>query len=349
MSEWAEQYPNDFFSVLESKCRSLGFVYHNKCPINIGHRRLVESGLLQSLNDYLLELFSNSCSSMSEAAMVASAVVCEFPWPDDWVCRVGLVTGCAGSGKSRVLKEVYGDDSIILVPNKLMLDPYRGKRVFTVWEMLTKGLEFSVRPMRTLLVDEFTRYHLGEIFFLAAKYGIRNVVLFGDHFQRSQRRNGSILLASIPVLAHSNVSHRIPKHTQPLLVRFGFDIVCEGKNKGVTELCHLYNEEIPYDYFVLAFSDKTASMLVEADISCQLVAGCQGREFDNVCLVVCGTDLVGIDQEELFVGLTRHKKSLRIMADEDALATLSSGELVKLDGLVSDGNSTGPFSDPKAR
>lgn len=253
---------------------------------------------------------------------------------EDWYCRVGIVQGCAGSGKTTGLLKARdanpGRTIVVAHDSNSLNDVFHGvSGVYTPLDLLTRNEKFS--EPHVLLVDEYTKMHMCEILCCAAFVDARVVVLFGDPKQGLSSEDGSELHYSFPVLAKSNVTHRLPKSGVDFLNRVtGSNMkAAPGAAEGSFEQGPI-EDDIPEDAVVLVFSE-TSKRILEAQMDgIRLVSEVQGCTFDRVALYIFESDCQQMADPNLMeVALTRHRVELVLRFESADLYAKLVNRMVK--------------------
>nr|WKB14783.1 triple gene block protein 1 [Wheat yellow stripe virus] len=291
LSSWARENPDDFFSILEMEVKEAGYTWHDLAPARTSWEKLKESGATDNYIDLLTnESFDKPCRNGQDVSAIKLSKTTGSDVPNEWSCRIGLVIGSAGSGKSTLIKKIMDEKvdsrAVLALPNKhLLTGVYSGRLgVFLIDDLFTREVEYS--KYRTMIIDEFTRVHMCEILVLAAILGVKNVVCFGDPGQNLNFKAGSVANYNFPVLASSYTAHRYGEATADILNK------CNGGGKPVVGNKGVKDEwtfeelmgKIQEMSTILTASEQSRAYLLEDDIEAQTWDEVQGQTFDVVTI-----------------------------------------------------------------
>lgn len=142
--------------------------------------------------------------------------------------------------------------------------------------------------------------------------------MFGDPKQGLGHGDGSETHYSFPVVAKSNICHRLPKSGVDFLNKCTGGNAKYGANteEGTIDKGEI-NDGIPDDATVLALTPESRDILSEDIDDVVLVSEIQGSEWDVVVLYIFHHDLDAMrDPDLLTVALTRWKKTLCIRFED---------------------------------
>nr|AMQ23298.1 hypothetical protein [Mangifera indica latent virus] len=348
-SLWSKDNPNDIFSKCEEVCRSAGFNWIGCKPRKISWSDLVNSKMIEDYKNHLQDVIAESgCdTTITINGHILSNLLNlekDDSFKENWHARVGLISGCAGSGKSTIIRRLCEDRFVeLIVPNCNIRDNFMDcclAKTPVESHLITTRMDDS----KVIIVDEFTLFHTCEIMLVAMIRNVRNIICFGDFGQNLQIRNGSMGFSGIPVLGDSRQSHRVPKHSQWLVDKLNLNFTCVGKGLGTTEILDT-DEMVPAGYKVLCLSNTTLEWVMNSGIEASLVSDNQGLQFEDVCVIINDDDVEHVsDLGMMTVCVSRHMRNLRILAEFNALSVINNGGVDKINAKYSkDVDSTRPF------
>nr|QII15663.1 triple gene block protein 1 [Wheat stripe mosaic virus] len=251
-----------------------------------------------------------------------------------WAAKVGIVEGCAGSGKTTALlkcKEALGAKALVITHStEQLMRAFHGiSAVYTPLDVMTREENYS--EPHVLLVDEYTKLHMCEIICCAAFLGCRSVFLFGDAKQGLSHGLGSEKHYSFSIIAKSDTCHRLPEAGRDFLNKTTGRDVKGGKNKkkGSVDCGDIY-QRIPHDAAILCFTPETKKRIERELSGVVLVSDAQGATYENVALFIYKCDLQAMrDPNLLEVALTRQKNELVVCFESQELYAMLVNQMVK--------------------
>ncbi|BAP18645.1 putative triple gene block 1 [Gentian ovary ringspot virus] len=316
----------DIASVVSSCCVEAGFEPTGSPLRKFPKDYFEKTGLKDNYIGYLIEkCLPAACDSQKELIeRKINMVNCLMAEKD---FSAGTIAGVPGCGKSTVLKKIQGQvtDAILLYANPSLESCY--KSVDNSFYTQTALVADINHTFATILIDEYTLCESAEILLLQRKFKSSRVFLFGDRCQGDIDSLISPEWLKVPRIFSGKRSYRFGRETAALLKEFGLDI--EGADVPDKVVKSNYEGKVDEDSQCLCFSTRTRDDLLDCSVSCKLVEGTQGQEFERVTLFVAEWDQEYFRNSQLLlVGLTRHKTYLELKtAPEVDLRNLSVAEV----------------------
>jgi energy-coupling factor transporter ATP-binding protein EcfA2 len=236
-----------------------------------------------------------------------------------------LVTGGPGSGKSRLLKQLYTTirGSTILTPfSELKESVYQGFRCTTLHVACLKGYKSSV-----LLVDEYTSCDLGLVLLAALRQYADFVVLVGDPLQSWLKDDEGLSFSNTsfsPAVKLLNNYRNPAEDVQLLNDLFSDDMIAKSSviESGLN-IVPLYDQTFNSSGIFLTFASQSCVELEKSGITASTVRSAQGVGSDTVHLFIFDRDVRLVAVPELLrVALSRHRSQLVIHTDNPAIISV---------------------------
>jgi hypothetical protein len=328
LSDWSSKHPRDVFALLEQLIKDTSFEWKNRKPTVVTAEKLEKAKALSTFKELLNEELANGCNEVSDNAAAKLECLNQMDMKE-WQARVGMVIGVPGSGKTTLLKALTEEiqNSAIVLPNVGLLNTvYAGfKNAFTTDDLWCRPVDYATYS--TLLVDEFTECHMCEIMCVACHVGAKNIILFGDHGQGRNYKQGSEVYYNFPVLAESNDSKRLGKEIADFASK-GMNHKINGSNKDSKVSLDDLLGQIDSMATVICMTEAAKSELAEDEIDAKYVKDVQGQTYEVVSLILFDKhDKDALcDRSLRTIAFTRASRLLQIKADPEIYAMITNAD-----------------------
>jgi energy-coupling factor transporter ATP-binding protein EcfA2 len=328
LSDWSSKHPRDVFALLEQLIKQTSFVWKNQKPTVVTSEKLEKSNAISTFKELLNEELANGCDEVSDNAAAKLECLSKMDM-SEWQARVGMIIGVPGSGKTTLLKAMSEEvqNSAIVLPNVGLLNTvYAGfKNAFTTDDLWCRPVDYA--KYSVLLVDEFTECHMCELMCVACHVGAKNVILFGDHGQGRNYKQGSEVYYNFPVLAESEDSKRLGSEIAEFASK-GMNHKMKGNGKESKVSLDDLLGQIDDMATVICMTEATKNELLQDEIEAKYVKDVQGQTYEVVSLVLYDSN----DQEAICdhklrtIAFTRASRLLQIKAESEIFAMITNAD-----------------------
>lgn len=312
-SAWADSHPNDVFAHLERLVlESNSFQWTGNKPKQVLAKDLKDCGFSDIANDLLWDSDDTYVQRVHEAL--------ELMFDSDWSCRVGVVQGPPGSGKSRLLSlfaDVASNPVVVLPDVSLLSNHTKRGAVFTIRDLITRHHDYA--RYHCFVVDEYTLVNVCEVLLAAYIVGVRSIVFFGDPVQGLGYDKGSERYFNFPIMALSKVTYRLPSKIVDFYNRVhGTNLISKVSFEGNLDIEGDFRDPIPDDAVALVLSESGRKRVLP--IQAELVSAVQGREFSTVVLFIVNEDVKLLaDRALTSVAFSRATETLILRSESEEL------------------------------